>query len=743
MPLSSDNSARPRATPLIGGLLLASLGILLVLQASGIWNVVTVDSVSDTLLLYGISTLTFVAFIIFAFIFLRSLFKLRRARREQQVGSKLKTRLLRSFVAVSLLPITAMAVFSYLFFNRSLEKWFSTIPEEALQSARRVQEDARQEQFKSLADKANLLATVTLEASGGTPDAARLERLRQSSGLAALAICDAQRQVIVQTQIMLPAPYHDELAQTLASVLREPAANAQLSDGQAFDAISVPLAGGRALLAMSAYRPASAARNQIADAANKFDQLKTVQRKVRLLGLLALSLLTLLLLFASSWIALNLGRNITTPILALVTASGEVAQGNLDYRVTAVAEDEIALLADSFNQMTAQLSANRHKLEDNAHELREKNLALHERRVYIETVLESLSAGVVSFDEQTRITTLNAAAQTMLHVAPDAVKLEDLLTGEDLTTLQRLLSRARRRGRATEQTALARGLTAEGDTLPVALAATALPVAVGQRPGVVLVLEDLTDLLAAQRAAAWSDVARRLAHEIKNPLTPIQLSAERIAKNFLLAEAAPHGAHLPATGNGLPSAKLPKLQRVVNECTATIIREVSALKELVDEFSRFARLPHAKLEPADLNEIVRQAVVLYEDRLDGTRLDLQLAAALPPASLDAEQMRRVLVNLIDNALEALESNGPQPRRVVIRTAHDVARAQLRLEVTDNGHGLAPAHAGRLFQPYFSTRGRGSGLGLAIVQRIVAEHGGRIRAENNPPRGARFVLELPT
>jgi nitrogen fixation/metabolism regulation signal transduction histidine kinase len=246
--------------------------------------------------------------------------------------------------------------------------------------------------------------------------------------------------------------------------------------------------------------------------------------------------------------------------------------------------------------------------------------------------------------------------------------------------------------------------------------------------------------LAAQRAAAWSEVARRMAHEIKNPLTPIQLSAERIAKNFRRgANGDQSGA-----GNGQKGdadGERERLARVVDECSTTITREVAGLKAMVDEFSRFARLPHARLEVADLNEVVRQSIALYEDRLDGARIDAHLAHRLPPAMLDAEQLRRVFVNLIDNALEALTGIEGE-RRITVATAHDPRRGLLLAEVTDTGHGIPRADFTRLFQPYFSTRSRGTGLGLAIVQRIIADHGGRIRAESNHPSGAKFIIELP-
>jgi nitrogen fixation/metabolism regulation signal transduction histidine kinase len=310
---------------------------------------------------------------------------------------------------------------------------------------------------------------------------------------------------------------------------------------------------------------------------------------------------------------------------------------------------------------------------------------------------------------------------------------------------------------------LARGASIDGGVVPVALTATALGASTkGRARGIVLVIEDLTELLAAQRAAAWSEVARRMAHEIKNPLTPIQLSAERIARNFRRMRNGSESLHeTPSNGDASSSnaetvsangdahssveperVEQARVAQVVEECTATITREVAGLKAMVDEFSRFARLPHARLEAADLNEVVRQAVVLYEDRLEDVRLDVHLARTLPPGLLDAEQMRRVVVNLIDNALEAMTDAETGERRITVATGHDPARGMLLIEIGDSGHGIERADFPRLFQPYFSTRGRGTGLGLAIVQRIVNEHGGRIRAEPNRPRGAKFLVEIP-
>jgi len=446
--------------------------------------------------------------------------------------------------------------------------------------------------------------------------------------------------------------------------------------------------------------------------------------------------MTLILLFVSSWVAIYLARGIATPIKALAEASKEIARGNLGHRVTTIADDELALLAESFNQMTTQLEENRTRIEAGAAELRDKNLALRERRNYIETVLQSLSTGVVSIDENDCVTTLNASAARMLVVvdgAEETPKLTDLIGSEDWLVVDRLLRRARRTGRATEQTQLAGA--ANGGPLPVSMTATALRDSKGPRRGVVLVIEDLSELLAAQRAAAWSEVAKRMAHEIKNPLTPIQLSAERIAKSY--------GRTTNGNGsNGLDERVDEKrVAAVISECTETITREVAGLKAMVDEFSRFARLPATRLEPASLNDVVTQAAGLYEERLDGVAMLLELDPQLPTSMLDVEQIKRVFVNLIDNALDAL-SQVTDEKTIKIVTRLDAERSVLRAEVVDTGRGIQPGDFRRLFEPYFSRRDSGTGLGLAIVQRTILEHGGQIRAERNYPHGARFIIQLP-
>jgi two-component system nitrogen regulation sensor histidine kinase NtrY len=781
--------SRRRTVPwLLAGIVAILLAVIVAQQLFNLGAVVPPETGSDTLLLYALSSLNFAAFIVFSFILLRNLLKLRRERRERQLGSKIQTRLLVYFIGLSLLPITAMAVFSYLFLNRSIEKWMGRLPENVVERVREQQRGNLAAQNQKLRETATLLATV-VKARPQSEWQTTLDQLAATGELSAIEIVSDSGAVVAHSEASIPDQHRAELSALLQRARGPDAQTAEaLADGKGFDLTSVPLTGALRLVLVPHRLSDTDVNDTIAGSQSEYQHLVQRQRKVRLLGLSTLGLMTLLLLFASTWVAIHLARGFAAPIRSLAEASKEVARGNLSYRVETIADDELALLAESFNQMTAELDENRRHIESGAAALQEKNLALEERRNYIETVLESLSTGVVSLDENDCVTTINTAAVSMLKLSeapPGWAKLASLLSSDDRVVIERLLRRARRAGRAAEQSQLMRGSVA--GAIPVALTATALR-GTSDRRGVVLVMEDLSELLAAQRAAAWSEVARRIAHEIKNPLTPIQLSAERIARNFRVrlhgaepgADRGPHagsprgvvdatGYSTPSGGEGLRTSAeaeglkaltgdgqangngengyglteetRAELTQIVEECTTSITREVAGLKALVDEFSRFARMPPQRLEPGDVNDVIRQAVQLYQERLDGVELRLVLTEPLPAALLDSEQLKRVFVNLTDNALEALAA--VQDERVVtITTRHDTPRDLLIAAVEDTGEGIPVGDFKRLFQPYFSTRGRGTGLGLAIVARIVTEHGGRVFAEANTPHGARFVIELP-
>jgi two-component system, NtrC family, nitrogen regulation sensor histidine kinase NtrY len=701
--LPAQKVAKRRSPPwIIGGLVFALLVFLVYLQTSDFWRWFSDESVSIRLLLLALSSLNFIAFIILAFILLRNLLKLSRERRSMQLGAKIKTRLLIYFVGLSILPIIAMAVFSYLFLNRAVERWFTQIPINVIDDARNVK-NLRQNEIARMLAKVLEKQEINNQILTETAVAGNLLFIR---------IVSRQNEILANSERQIEPNEKAELDKKLAES----------------DVISAEFPDGRRLIIVPDLSPENRLGETIEKSAAEFEKLKDNENTFRYLGLTVLGLLTFLLIFISTWMALYLARGLSAPIKALAEGSEEIAQGNFSHRVSVLAEDELALLVDNFNQMSATLEAN--------------TIERQERRRYIETVLQTLSTGVVSLNAADEITTINQAAIKMLRLETTNLKnlgLSELVTDDNRLILEKLINRAKRVGQAVEQTVLTHenfnGNGGNIETTPVALTASALP----DKNGVVLVIEDLTELLQAQRASAWQEVARRMAHEIKNPLTPIQLSAERIAKRFNEGEMGRQGDG-ETNGERQRANDKGQLSKVIAESTATIINEVSSLKSMVDEFSRFARLPKVKLEGGDLNGLIEQTVFLYEDR--EVKIETDLAENLPKTMLDEEQMKRVFVNLIENANEAFEPTQTD-KRIFIKTWHNVARDLVIAEVSDNGHGISPSDFQKLFQPYFSTKGRGTGLGLAIVQRIIAEHGAKIRAGSNVPKGAKFIVEIPT
>jgi nitrogen fixation/metabolism regulation signal transduction histidine kinase len=719
--VETEQLKRPRRkTPwVVGTLMVASLALLVILQSTNLWKTFTIESSADLLLLYALSSLNFIAFVIFAFVFLRSIVKLVRERRTFELGAQIKTRLLIYFFAVSLLPIIAMAVFSYLFMNRALERWFTQIPETVINEAKRTQQTSLDERARRLDETAKMLA-------GGLEDRAidnaTLDRIAAAGHLSYIEVISPQNQTVAISRHPLSPDKDSEMEAMLGTVRRGGRPGADASDGRGFDLAVAQMSGGRRLLVVPEPFGETSVSQIVDNSVNQFQLLGEQQFNIRRVGLLTLGVLAFLLIFASSWIAFYVARGLTTPIKALAEGAGEIAKGNLSHRVDVFAEDELAILVNAFNDMSAGLEAN--------------SAELGERRRYIETVLETLPTGVISFDPDERVSTINDAAAKIFEVKENAVLgilLNELPIGDSSVVLRRLVSRARRTGHASEQTALRIGSNGNDNSeieRTVAMTASALPAG----SGVVVVIEDLSELIAAQRATAWQEVARRMAHEIKNPLTPIQLSAERIAKRFTVSGHQDNGTGKRIDDRG-------PISNVVHESTATILREVSTLKWMVDEFSRFARLPSAKLETGDLNNVVEQALAVFEGRFQGVSIEVAAGTELPKTLLDGEQLKRVFVNLVENSVEAFDEGQPD-RRIVIATRYDPARDLLIAEVSDNGKGISPGDLQKLFQPYFSTKGRGTGLGLAIVNRIISEHKGRIHAVANQPRGAKFIIELP-
>lgn len=710
---------------LLGIIVLISFTLLILLQSSNVWKNLAVETATDTILLYALSSLNFFALVIFGFIFTRSILKLARERRALQLGSKIKTRLLLYFVAISILPIVAMAVFSYLFMNRAVERWFTQIPENVVREARLLQNQTVEDQNLKLNETASMLAKVLDGRAVGNEE---LSEITKAGNLTRIEVLSSLGSILAASEKTLEPAQKEELEKTLGLIREHRFDDPELSNGRGFDAAVARLGDGRILVIVPDLRPNENVTQLADNSLAEFDRLKEKQITIRQIGLLTLGVLTFLLIFASSWTAFYIAKGLTRPIRALAVGANELARGNLSYRVEVLAEDELELLVAAFNQMSETLVRNSDELR--------------ERRKYIETVLQSLSTGVVSFDATSRITTINKAAVQIFELEDadfENATLESLVSGDNLAMLEKLLNRAKRIGHASEQTVLKRdhsqGNGGTSENLPVALSAGALSLRTGDEKGVVLVIEDLSELIAAQRASAWQEVARRMAHEIKNPLTPIQLAAERIAKNFNRNIPSDRRAGSPGKTIGQNG----QLEKVVYESTDTILREVNSLKAMVDEFSRYARLPDTQLEEGDLNEILRKSIALYKDR--DIKIELDLSEKLPSAAIDHEQIKRVFVNLIENSFEAFEED-QSDKQLVAKTFHDAARGLIVAQISDNGNGIRPQDIQRIFQPYFSTKGRGTGLGLAIVQRIILEHGGKIHVAANSPKGAKFIVELP-
>lgn len=480
---------------------------------------------------------------------------------------------------------------------------------------------------------------------------------------------------------------------------------------------AAPAAGGGWWVAGRAVSDVTAARlEHIAQASRAFDQFR-VQRKDTLnLYLYLIALIFLVTLFAATWLGFYLARRITEPIQELAAASREISAGNLSVRVNSEMGDEVGMLVESFNEMTAELQESREVITRSTADLRRSNLELDDRRRYVETLVAHISAAVISVDREGHVTTANPAVKEVLGMdLRPGDELSGALASDRLRPLHSLYHEVLEKGLPAQRGHLT--IELQGNELHVAARISPLLGARGQPLGTLLVVEDLSDLLQAQKAAAWREVARRVAHEIKNPLTPIQLAAERLEKKFRQGAA--------------------DLERVVPEATGTIVHEVGVLKRLVNEFSRYARLPDVRVALTEFKPWLNSVLKLYQG-VSGVDWVVHVAPELDCVRIDQEQFRRVLINLIDNALAAMGGQGS----LTIEASVLEHPGSLRLTVSDEGPGIPMSSLKRLFQPDFSTKKDGGGLGLAIVQRIVHDHAGTIRVEPNLPRGARFILEIP-
>jgi two-component system nitrogen regulation sensor histidine kinase NtrY len=741
--LRLSERGRKRLTTVVV-LSIITLLLLLSLVAQSSFNLsplVSPDTAGETLLLYALSTLNFLAFVTLLFVLLRQVLKLVRERRDGRLGSKFKARLVSFAIGIALLPVLLMFFFAFGLLNRSIDRWFGGPARQIVDDAKVIQENYFKKEEAELTRIARAMARSLPPSSRiSTSDPTVLRQLRQEMAdydLALVRLISRGNRISVKSSDDVA---EQEIEETLTAAERSLASGEEVfagrDDGESPTIIYViaaaKIAGspdGVLILARQFPRELTQRAANISAQDSVFQNLRGKIKRIKAIYILLLAAVALLLIFAASWLALYVARGITVPIQALVEATDRMARGDFSQPVEVVADDELAVLVSSFNQMVAQLAENRERLERAAEDLRRTNVALDDRRRYIETVLDSLSTGVISTDAFTRVATINRAALAMLGLSGSSnhgTRIDRLIAGRQGEQVVALINRARRTGQAHAEVEYER---ADGSRLATSTTAIALKDSQGALAGYVIVIEDLTDLIQAERAAAWSEVARRMAHEIKNPLTPIQLSAERIMRNY--------------KRNADPQSEA-RFDEIVREGTATIVREVSALQRMVEEFSRFARLPEARPVEASLNDVVRETVALYRERLGVIEIKCDLSPDLPRFCFDAEQMKQVLINLIDNAIEALtDGEQAQPVKLIkLESRYLKTSETVRLTVADTGHGIKVADRSKLFLPKFSTRERGTGLGLAIVSHIISDHKGRIWVEDNHPRGARFIIELP-
>ncbi|HYB61714.1 MAG TPA: ATP-binding protein [Methylomirabilota bacterium] len=693
---------------------------------------------TETAVLFALSTFIAVALIIFGFVLFRNLWRAWAERRAMQPGARFKTRALRAAMAISLLPLIILFLVSYTLLNRTLVTWFPRPLEQAMESVDKLQEEGRATEVNRLARIARSAASGKVDSSSGVPtgdtDSAVILRAL-GWGADAAWIVDPRGQVVdglraQRSDDKLTPTAHDASGRALVPVA--PMYVMTLS-GQTelwrqgrnlFVAARQPFARGTVVAARAVQDRYLERIAEIQAYRASYEQQRRDLRTYKTQLMSILLLFTVLLLFSATWLAMYLSKQLTVPIQALAKATREVSAGNFDTRVDVKAQDELGSLVRSFNEMTAQLADNRQQLDEFTRDLQQAVQEIERRRTLLETILENIPTGVISLAADGTVRRVNPAGEKIFGPqARQAHTLAELLGKDAAQATQALMRRSLRMGTASKELEFA------GASRLVHAAVTVS--ALGPRsanPGYVIVVDDLTELLGAQKAAAWQEVAQRIAHEIQNPLTPIQLSAQRLLR-FLDRQGAPASGEAP-----------PELVRLVRECAGLIESEVGTLSSLVREFSEFARFPAARLVPSDLNAIVRTALEVFGGRLEGIRVKTDLDSILPPVRADAELLRRVLVNLIDNAAESLE--GAAVRELFIETHADNDRETVSLVVADSGHGISPEDKDKLFLPHFSTKGRGTGLGLAIASRILAEHHGSIRVEDNVPVGARFVLRIP-
>jgi len=713
-------------------LILLSLGLMLLfgllLALTSFDLPVNPDTNQQLLIFASLAALIFVLFLVLTFVLVRNVLKLFAERRLGVLGSKFRTRLVVGSLLVSFLPVIGMFFFAYVLMNRSIDKWFSTPVEEVRRDTATMASLLSQYAAQNAhVEAVSLAQSPEAEHAFETGDFSGLsDEFRQHEATLQGGFAVALQNSDVEASFAAPAAWPTLRDKVPLERLNSAEGSFTWNHTEYIVGSSRVGDRGMILVAMPLPKDFSEAQSQIEASQQRYVDLAKGRRLVRRVYMEVLLLLTVVVLFATTWLALFLSKLVTRPVVALAEATQEISRGRLDYRVEVQAADEIGDLVQSFNRMAEELESSRRQIDASSRELSAANVALEQRRRQIETILESIPNAVLSVNAERRITHVNHALVRLFHPAGTESGTANVLIGatlgevfpkEILEDLEPLLRRADRLGTTTTQMEI----TVQHMTLNVAATVATLKHD-GQGLGYVVVFEDLSEMLRAQKQTAWREVARRVAHEIKNPLTPISLSAERIRRH--LSKGTPDAASLEA----------------LHGCAETIANAVETVRTLVDEFSSLARFPTAQPKPADINSIVENTLAMFDGRLENIRVRTSLGSDLPAAMADPEAIKRALANLVNNAAEAMQNTAF--REIAISTSLVATRDAIEIVVADTGHGVTRELKERLFLPYFSTKKRGTGLGLAIVSRIVEDHRGSIRVEENRPVGARFVIELP-
>ena len=727
---------RRRSVALLGLGVFLFLALLGVLQAFNI-RILNPVSAGETLVFTSLIVVVFILLMVLLMLLLRNILKLYADQSSSALGARLRTRMVLGATLIALTPAVFMFLFSFLLMNRSIDRWFSSPTTELREDSTRVVQELAEYVSSNARGEAESIA------ASGAPD---LDMQTQQSILAShrvtldggfVVIYDRDRHEIAnfwepppssQTSLV---PWQDENTPQ-AVVIQGPLESILLPAAQRSDVPVMKVAGQEYALGMAATATGkmvvaalpmpqglSQTTARIRSGAAVYWQLFRTRNSIRTIFFLMQLLITVFIFFSSLWLAMFLSKQITRPVEALGMAMDEIAAGKYDHRVAAIATGEMGDLVRAFNHMAADLEASRQLAESSSAQLTAANQSIEERRRELETIIETIPSGVVTLDGSGTVLKSNHAFAALMGLREDlslaGEKIDSLLPPELSEDLTSLIRRGHRMGAASTEIEF----HARGRTIHLAVTSARLELTRGQT-GNVLVVEDTTELLRAQRQLAWKEVAQRVAHEIKNPLTPIALSAERI------------GRHLDRGQPDSPS--------IIRKCSEVILTCVGTLRSLVDQFSALAEFPAPQPRACDMNRIAEEALALFAGRLEGITVQRDLEAGLPTVLADPEALRRALANLIDNAAEAMQ--GSLLRLLGIGTALSEDGGAVEVTVSDTGHGLTDEIRERLFLPFYSTKQRGTGLGLSIAAKIVQEHGGSIRAESNSPKGARFLLRLP-